>query len=544
MLVEEIFNEKMFPDFQLLGGASGIKNRITSVEICDTPDQHFWTRGGDFVITNGFFLKEDPSAFYDIFCSIAQRGAAAFGVKFDRFIFLKDLPKIMELSDELGLPLFNIPWNYSWNEIITKITLLINQKNHPLNPFSLGTLGTLGTLDNLENLIDIFSNQEEPFSFMRTFSNSLNKIIIIKRLPFHPLIFVPGEKISCSIQDILHRYMETPPSETSIISSTNNYCVRREKRVYEMENLSRYIGSIVYSKDNNPSFEVHIIVNKNESLPIFQENLVLKSFQLLQFLLQTNIQNDSTILIEKKEIVERLILGCHVDIDYIKKTIGLWGVNNIIPCRVGVSRKNQNVKDLLSNKLCKLSCSLGDLLVFIVSPPFINAENNNETNDPNNLRFFDQQNLLITFGGIAENYNEINKSFIEAKSIFLFLEKQKMPTKSYIFEDILFEHALFGFSNIEQGKIVWERYWKPIKKTSQTKILSLEDFSRCLLLSNFNLKDCAKRLRIHYNTARNYFIELEKVLGLSFEKMENRTSFHIAERVDHFQSSKFLTRVK
>lgn len=110
----------MFPDFQIIGGANGIDRKISTVSVMDAPDIHEWLKGGEFLITTGYIMRDNPMQIMDLLININQAGAAALGIKLDRFI--KKLPEnVIQKSDELGIPLIHIPNRYAFTDVINPV---------------------------------------------------------------------------------------------------------------------------------------------------------------------------------------------------------------------------------------------------------------------------------------------------------------------------------------------------------------------------------------------------------------------------------------
>lgn len=110
----------MFSDFQIIAGGNGINRQVTTVSVMDAPDIHEWLKGGEFLITTGYIMRDNPLKIIDLLNNINHAGAAALGIKLDRFI--KTLPAaVIEKSDELGIPLIHIPNKYAFTDVINPV---------------------------------------------------------------------------------------------------------------------------------------------------------------------------------------------------------------------------------------------------------------------------------------------------------------------------------------------------------------------------------------------------------------------------------------
>jgi purine catabolism regulator len=94
---------------KVIAGESGLDtNYVTTVTVLDAPDIQRWVHGGEFVITSGYILKDDPDSLARIIECLSRGGMAAIGIKFERF--LKTLPaSAKETADRLHFPVIDIP---------------------------------------------------------------------------------------------------------------------------------------------------------------------------------------------------------------------------------------------------------------------------------------------------------------------------------------------------------------------------------------------------------------------------------------------------
>ncbi|SHG77844.1 Purine catabolism regulatory protein-like family protein [Thermosyntropha lipolytica DSM 11003] len=53
----------MFADFKVIAGRRGIYRQITTVSVIDAPDIHEWLKGGEFLITTGYIMRDNTLKF-------------------------------------------------------------------------------------------------------------------------------------------------------------------------------------------------------------------------------------------------------------------------------------------------------------------------------------------------------------------------------------------------------------------------------------------------------------------------------------------------
>jgi len=130
--VEKMLQFENFSDFKILAGSSGIKRKITSVSVMDAPDLHKWVKGGEFFLTTGYCMKDDPKEIEEMIIKINNLGASAFGIKLNRFIDV--LPeKVIETANELAFPIIQIPLHFAFIDIINPVLItIINEQGKRL----------------------------------------------------------------------------------------------------------------------------------------------------------------------------------------------------------------------------------------------------------------------------------------------------------------------------------------------------------------------------------------------------------------------------
>ena len=92
--------------------------------MAETPDALDWLEGGELVCTTGYALQGDPKLQADWISGMAEKGVAAMIFKTMRFF--GSLPDSMiELADDLGFPIIEIPMECTWPMVIEGITSLM-----------------------------------------------------------------------------------------------------------------------------------------------------------------------------------------------------------------------------------------------------------------------------------------------------------------------------------------------------------------------------------------------------------------------------------
>ena len=86
----------------------------------EVPDIVRWLRGGEFLLTTGHPVRNDPELLTAMIPELAERRVAAFGIKVGPY--LREPPAAMlRAADELGLPIIEIPGETMFNDILSDV---------------------------------------------------------------------------------------------------------------------------------------------------------------------------------------------------------------------------------------------------------------------------------------------------------------------------------------------------------------------------------------------------------------------------------------
>jgi purine catabolism regulator len=104
----------------ILAGKSGLHRRITSATVFDAPDGLQWLKGNEMVISTLYPFKDDLELQIYFITKLCQGGAAALGIKLDRY-FHSLPPEVIKVANEHDFPIISLPYHCAWVEIINPI---------------------------------------------------------------------------------------------------------------------------------------------------------------------------------------------------------------------------------------------------------------------------------------------------------------------------------------------------------------------------------------------------------------------------------------
>ena len=118
--LREILEMEVFRNLEVVAGKEGIDREVATVSVMDAPDIYNWMKGGEFLITSGYSVKDDPEYLESLIENLDKNGASALGVKLTRFI--PEFPQsAIEKANELKFPLIYIPYEFAFTDVINPV---------------------------------------------------------------------------------------------------------------------------------------------------------------------------------------------------------------------------------------------------------------------------------------------------------------------------------------------------------------------------------------------------------------------------------------
>ncbi len=105
---------------RLVAGHAGALHPIRVANIMEVPDIVRWMRGGEFLLTTAYAVRDDERALAALVPEMARRGLAALGVKVGPYLPVLPEP-MLRRADELGFPIVELPGEVMLNDILSEV---------------------------------------------------------------------------------------------------------------------------------------------------------------------------------------------------------------------------------------------------------------------------------------------------------------------------------------------------------------------------------------------------------------------------------------
>lgn len=502
MIIADLLKHRLFPDFEFIAGSSGLNREITAVSVIDAPDVDRWMRGGEFLIGSGYIFRDAPEEFIPFLRRANNKGTAAVGIKLDRYIH--QLPSnIVLVADELDLPLFRIPLNYRWTDVIEIVQ----------NYLSMEKQRTLEA--STENLDSFWGEDFDIKELMSGFAQQLQRPLMIfsEQLNLNHS-FAPNGKVE--------------DAETSQYFTRAS--VSQEKALplhgqilghLELKNYEQPIWNAVYKIASDTPITMRMRLAPGEQMPSQrQERLALRAMTLLRAEALEIAVQVSRQMAKRERFFEGLCLDAYSDPGMIHANLRDMGIQFPSVSRiVMVSPLLESTPLNWQAPYSPLNYRLGNIWVGLV--PF---KNKNAVPPPEYETQIREENYFAAFGGPIKSPLEVGRSYREARRTLTWIRNFSLKSGIYQYDELSLYALLDSLIRLPEATGVWKRYWEPLSIDSLQKkrSVSLKELAIALIEADFNARLCSLWLHLHYNTVRNYIEDLQHLLGLDLSLAHHR----------------------
>ena len=128
--IETLLKAAPFPGLELAAGKGNTDNVISGSNIIDNPDTYDWIRPGEFLLTTGYLFQETEEQLR-LIRELSELNCAGLGIKIHRY--WNAVPdRIVAEADRAGLPVVQIPFQYSLSQIVNYINTQLFHREETL----------------------------------------------------------------------------------------------------------------------------------------------------------------------------------------------------------------------------------------------------------------------------------------------------------------------------------------------------------------------------------------------------------------------------
>lgn len=538
LLVRDLFNFPYFQDWRLVGGGRGVDHPITSLNMMESPDVINWVKSGQFIISTGYCIRDDIKVQKQIILDLSRAGCAGLAIKIMRFF--RTIPQHMiDLAEEQGFPLFEIPDNYNISEVMNNINQTVYAKKLEEMEIAYRTFNTFaeaavsGSEAEVIRQLGMLAHSDVVASYLnwRRFASYIS-----------PTIDLQAEELAAE---------ETPVDFTSYQieegQATKTVVLERERTFY------RHLFPICYN--GLPRGYISIWNQRQEMAR--NEKIAARSAANIIAILLEKKHRDAESQYSQKEIFlldeicnrvqsERVALSrasaANMDTEWCYRCIILKKIANvkskgytdikakeaeILKQEIRVAYPHSSLIQVENNLVAILGQSGAEIQVeteafvaFVREKLWKNTEA-----------------LLIGIGGCYP-ISKLHVSYKQAKeAIKIYLLRKNEYRENIIYYDSIKVPAYLITMEEEKRHDLHKRIIKRIEEYDFEHGSELLWTMKAYFRNNANISQTARQLFIHRNTLLFRLEKIENLLGVSFDNQDDLFMMNMALRLQPYKES-------
>ncbi|MBS3990525.1 MAG: PucR family transcriptional regulator ligand-binding domain-containing protein [Erysipelothrix sp.] len=532
-------------DAVLIAGEKGLQNLITSVNIMEVPEIDRFVNKGELLVTTTYPIKDSIKAQNNLIPNLVNKGVSALAIK---PVFYDNIvpPNMIKQANEMNFPLIQLPITASFNNILNPILseilnrqATILQKNEEVHKKFTDLVLRGGDLNDIakmlstlqDNPVSIHTNKLRKLALSISNSEtSFNQIInelCIDAKQFSKIICNQTGVIDFEYRDIAIKILVHP-----VIIAGERY------------------GSLILWLTSHDQFDINIVEQAVTivALEIVKHTAVMeverrfRSF-LIEEIIQKKIQSRIDVVTKGEAY------GWDLTSKFLPIVIEIEDFFKFYELDYSISSPANILKKLwteVSNSANHYN--LDTIIVDIGSKILILVKQRFDTIGPNiPSKLFKRIQQAISFdkkivinagvGRLIEDIMELSEGYEHAVKA-LEIGRQINGKSSITHYDDLgsFRILISEKHNPELRKFSGELLGDIIKCDEESKSNLMETLEM-ILKCNFNLKEAAQNMFIHYNTIRYRVKKIEELAKIDMNSSSDCLSLQLAMQIRKIQKS-------
>ncbi|WP_312280961.1 PucR family transcriptional regulator ligand-binding domain-containing protein [Oscillibacter sp.] len=527
MTVGELLEMPALSELELVAGKAGLHRIISTVTVIDAPDGLSWSRGGEFVITSGFAVKDGAHLLMSMVQQLVACKASGLGIKRERYI--KSIPpEVLEFAEQQCFPIVFIPNRYAFSDIINPVLSLIVNRQSAL----------------------LMQSSKIHKTFQELAVNSNNVLEILKTL---------GSLLDCSVAfvDIHFRncYYSNPES-----------ALAKQIMGLKFEDLAQkvfpqYSYYVVKNKSQNFGYLLMDSLGTSEMDKEVVQTAIEYAAVVLILRMQTRISNQQIEEKYRDSFMEDLLLNNVKTEEEIHNRAQLYGwnfqsggivavidINNIKKCYLKSldTQTNQRLEGFTQSIYsvsiqCMLDafpdakyCKQSDTVAFIISARESDKDavysrleeifNEIRQTLANRVSF----TITMGVGEYVENIRDIHTSYAQARTAINLGYQLEAFDCALFYSRLGVYRLLATTAHSPESEDCFNRYIRPLMDYDSKNHTNLLDTLQAVIKHGWNLKDASGTLFVHYNTVKYRYSKIRELLDLDLREHEIQLAVEIA----------------
>lgn len=542
MLLREILRIPAFERFQVVAGRRGLDRDVSTVSVMDAPDIYEWMRGGEFLITSGYVMKDDPEYITKMVEKLDEWGASAFGIKLGRFID-QIPPSAVEAAERLNFPLLIIPVEFAFTEVINPVLQeVVNRKSREM----------IYSENVHREFIRMAIEERSIAEILQMLEQYISRSAVYFDVNFHRAYF-SEENPDDSLQADALAVARREQSVETLIAKYPSYQIKTSGEQY---------GYLFFGEKRGDS---ETGMENYHQITMEQAGVVL-IIKVQKLLAERRIEGDY-----RELFVEDLLKANFRTREEIANRARIYGWNftdggyavilsvDNMKAHYTESLDRERGKSLadMMEKITQISADIvkktfplsvyrwaSDQVMLAVSTP----DSGRSTIAAQCRAVFEQvrqtvrqamgQTLTIGVGTYKKDFYEVSESYREAsKAIGIALEQGKHDCITF-YDELGIIKLLSRMSKSEEARELCAEYIQKLRAYDEAHGTNLLQTLQTVVSCEWNLKKASEQLYIHYNSMKYRYRRICQVLDKRLDDADEKLNMEIALKLDAMRSSR------
>lgn len=525
--VRDILNYSNFIEFEVLAGRDGLDRIIQTVSILDTPDGHLWLKGGEFIVSTGIMVKDQPDKFTDLIVDIANTGASAFAIKLGRYI--NELPKtVLNIADSLDFPIISIPFDISYADIIQTVsTDIINRKTRSL-VFSEKVHTSFTQLvihgGDTQKIVDVLSDliQESVFFYDNFFnvtychSTSEEYSEDLHNLPINELLF-KYRNYKIEVDGHVLGYI--------LLSEINSSYTTEDYVNIAVEHASTVLILDIQKKISNYEIQTKYRDQLIQDL-IFNNISTIEEAYSRAHIFKWSFENPTVAVIVEIDNIKEIYLKAQ-SYEFVDRKLREADHKVLSICTSVYGRLYKSVYTVLSDKVV--------LLIQITEKEMDFIANMRTLSEEVRCRVIQETEFNVTIGiGMSKSpIIKIHESYQEASKAIRLARKITKKDAGVFYSDLIIYRLLDSITDKKCCQDFYQQHLGRLIEYDEQYNSNLMQTLERLVENDWNMHSTAKTLYIHYNTMKYRVSRIGEILDIDLHAPVNKTNIDLAIKLGY-----------
>ncbi|MEH7178511.1 PucR family transcriptional regulator [Neobacillus vireti] len=556
LTVKELFNIKSIDGLKIVAGEKGINNEITIVNIIENPEAFDWLSPNELLLSTGYIFKDNEELQNRIIKELSDINCAGLVIKMKRY-FDKLPQNMIDQANKLGLPLIELPFEYTLSKVISIINEkasgrydLLNRKTLDIHNLFFRITLEGGGIDRILSMLSetinnpvIFVNEDWK---LVDFNEHINNKVPLS----YCLDLVKNRSV------FPQEFIDSIPKNISEIKKTikRNYYLEGMEikcRILPVAAASSIYGYIIVWQTVSELTEFDFIILEQASTNIALERIKAKEIEEVKLKIRQDFFDDLLSgKITSSETIHTLseMHGLHSNYMYYCIVINIESeefqkYEDMVARRVSLENKARKCVELIydySNKADgEVTCFHRNNRIIILigqhekrSTVSVNEAKQYTTKLYSKLnQQISNTTFLIGIGRQYESIQSLHKSFSEANESIRLMQKFEDIGGVSHFEDHTIYHFLdSNIKDMELEEFFMKRLgmvYKNDQLHGTSYIITLENYFQ----NNLNLSETAKAMFLHRNTLIYRIEKIKEILNSDLKNSEEMLQIQLALKI-------------